>query len=123
MRTELIKKFCKQNASILKEMGIEWHEEMPNEVMYKCTCGFKTNSFSRDSHICLLKHIKEYNPTFQHPEEVLAVCMKWDDVLDFVWELNGKQRYSDCTKINNVIPVDYIITKDKLLEAAVEWRE
>jgi hypothetical protein len=104
----LAEKFAKQN-------GIEWHdwEDRPigyKNQYYKCSCGIMG---------CFNK-----NPTFSHPEEVLAVCQKWDDyrafIVKLVSELKDDGTLSDMVK--SFIET-YITTPNKLLEAAVEWRE
>jgi len=118
MRTELIKKFYGQNETILKEMGIEWHEAIKGDLdCYTCSCGYQIDIYNSGAWECFEDHIENSNPTFSHPEEVLAVCMKWDDYDDFYDVIciheNGK----------DFINLIYITTPNKLLEAAVEWGE
>ena len=105
----LAEKFAKQN-------GIEWHdwEDRPigyKNQYYKCSCGIMG---------CFNK-----NPTFQHPEEVLAVCQKWDDYDDFIESLTDKCRFYGWTPeelLARFIKL-YITTPNKLIEAAVEGRD
>jgi len=119
-RTKLIKRFCQQNEAILKEMGICWHEPIFKGSRICNKCGMLIAVGNADKPFY---NMDKYNPTFSHPEEVLAVCMKWDDwhsgfsnVIG-VWEMvnHESRRFHIIT--------DYITTPDKLLEAAVEWRE
>jgi hypothetical protein len=120
MRTELIKRFCEL-------AGIEWHEAKydANNFIWNCSCG---KWFSVCDEAEFLDHIKESNPTFLHPEEVLAVCMKWDDRCNFIQHLWYKDGWMDfhtgshvLAAIHKSIPLTYITTPNKLLEAAVEW--
>jgi hypothetical protein len=115
----LAEKFAKQN-------GIEWHEvKVKGQMLYGgvkrewvCSCGA---IFSYEE--TFERHLKARNPTFSHPEEVLAVCMKWDDYRPFILSINGNIHDQDGFKIDWMIPLSYITTPGKLLEAAVEWRE
>ena len=64
---------------------------------------------------------------FLHPEEVLAVCMKWDDFDEFFKSISSwvieHDSYLKGKWKSRYINIDYITTPNKLLEAAVEWRE
>lgn len=86
-------KFAKQN-------GIEW-------VKWSKECG---------GEYC---YLNGKQCTFQHPEEVLAVCMKWDDYKEFL--IDGLQK-SRWLEIDEFVET-YITTPGKLLSAAVEWGE
>lgn len=65
--------------------------------------------------------IKRY-PSFSHPDEVLAVVMKWVDCGKFLAYLNSTVTGINQLSLLHNFLKDYITTKDALLEAAVEWR-
>ena len=68
------------------------------------------------------KHIKESNPSFSDPREVLKVMMAWKDFKLFMARLE----YGDFLNVDAIdwsghIDLDYITEPNKLLKAAIEW--
>jgi hypothetical protein len=62
------------------------------------------------------------NPTFSHPEEVLAVMMKRDDWSEFSLVVGCWYEHPKSVRYF-YIRYDYITTKDKLLQAACDFLE
>jgi len=113
----LAEKFANQN-------GIHWHKWISQNDDNGFHLPLICEDVNCEYHVWKGQKYFPDNPTFSHPEEVLAVCQKWDDyrafIVKLVSELKDDGTLSDMVK--SFIET-YITTPNKLLEAAVEWRE
>ena len=114
--------------------GVEWHESDVWHEAYgyfrveTCIiCGYKSASeYDKEGRSeakeQMDKHIKESNPSFSDPREVLKVMMAWKDFKLFMARLE----YGDFLNVDAIdwsghIDLDYITEPNKLLKAAIEW--
>lgn len=97
-REQLCREFCDLN-------GIKWHHvTVEDNKLSRCSCGL-TGCIARIE-------CPKNNPDFPDAKSVLEVMMKREDWRRFQGSL--------CL-FPEVVPVEFIMDSDKLLQKAVEW--
>jgi hypothetical protein len=99
--------------------GNEWHEIKKDGVYRTCSCGKRFTQTERQIGK-IDKHIKESNPTYLNPADIIREVMKWDDADEFFASISP---VGMCVK--GLIKVDLITERPPthLLKEATLFKE
>ncbi len=94
------------NKLVAEKLGLLWHEEISVPPRSICSCGQNINSAFCSNAKVLLDELE-----------------KKGLLQNFAWKLNNNQRYGCAQKMNDTIPIKYILNPRLLCEECLEWEK